>query len=212
MTTYPIPITEYGEHPIVAGLLRGAQVKPVGTMLQKVGPFLGVAKLLSSQVSSGDVLSAVDRSLGAKLLEPAYTLIFCPGGAFHSKDAYLQIREIYRPAFADLRLAIANDLAFTVVPLPDAPLGPVLFKSGKLLIKRRGSFVPFAYRPSLSSSSIAFEELAPCSSVEEVLERHHEPNLLESIVVARATAKLSLHGTILPFFAYGLLGWPEQNL
>jgi len=201
---YPIQVAHSGDFPLLDEVIRDSM---------KIGPIpnpdYGRVGLAAVSVENARKLIEGARESGE--LEPLASLSYSmlSVAIVGQQDNLQELLIPYQQHVDDVRRELSQNLRFEVQQTPgnawDVPLA-----SGLLLYKSGGNI--FAYRHSVESGGngkfVRFKKLPNLKTpdLEEVIGQYQNPVNIESHVLVHSTKPYSTKGSVLPHFAYNLIG------
>jgi len=165
--------------------------------------------------SDSDMARGLNIAVEKGTFEPLATLLysFLPEGTPWDKDNFKKFLAPYYEKLNKLRKELSENITFEVQVIDDI-LGDILLGSGKLLISSKGEFIPYKYLVNFENErSVVFEKYRGLQTrnLYEAVKQVRELNLIESIIRVRSKKSYSINSTILPYFAYNLIGTMESS-
>ena len=208
-TTYPLRKEDILTDPYIKNVIQQGEQRISHVSFV---PLTGQRKVtLQTRIKIEDVLKILEEAKQRGTLEPLTTLatIVLPEG-YTSNDKELKEKTLqpYLQYVEELQLQLAGDITFAGQMPSDNTWGDMVLNSGKFLLRSGDKFVPYAYSIEREERRrVVFERLPDIHApLEEAVEMVHTPSLIESIIRVRAKRTYPIRETMLPFFAYRLLG------
>lgn len=88
--------------------------------------------------------------------------------------------------------------------------GEAILAKGEILMRSGEKFIAYKYSISRRrNNSVLFERLPnlPTDNLDDALLAYHSPNSIESAVLVRPAKPCSVKETVIPYFAYTLIGF-----
>jgi hypothetical protein len=163
------------------------------------------------QYNTKDLANSLGQAVKSQHIEPLASLLYTAlnTGKILDEERFLRFLKpyIYRLSM------LATDASHNILLEPQAAHGNIfrdmMLANGKLLLKVCGQFQAYKYHIEKGTNPVVVYSPLPglnTKTLEDAVEKVSEPSLVESIVLAKARKPYSVRSTILPFYAYQLLG------